>query len=235
MDPDDTTYQSEFIGAGHLFQVFVDQESNSGDILIKHYDQNVEEDRYLCVDLDDGAIDFLRPEDYTPTAFVLQIPASQILKKQCSLTEISRTKKVLYKNQESLSHSEKHVTSMFIRPPSKSVNFDQTVFSDILTIKPMNMGRLAVFQIGNVREEVTIQIDDEKVLKESKFEIGKTGFGRKQCGFTYEPQIFNSTLQKHELPVNAGETQVVNTSLAQYTTRATFVSIFQLQMSSGTI
>ena len=51
--------------------MFVDQESNSGDILIKHYDQNVEEDRYLCVDLDDGAIDFLRPEDYTPTAFVL--------------------------------------------------------------------------------------------------------------------------------------------------------------------
>ena len=71
MDPDDTTYQSEFIGAGHLFQVFVDQESNSGDILIKHYDQNVEEDRYLCVDLDDDAIDFLRPEDYTQTAFVL--------------------------------------------------------------------------------------------------------------------------------------------------------------------
>ena len=56
---------------------------------------------------------------------------------------------------------------MFVRPPDKSVNFDQTVFSDILTIKPMNMGRLAVFHIGNVREEVTIQIDDEKVVKEN--------------------------------------------------------------------
>ena len=68
---------------------------------------------------------------------------------------------------------------MFIKPPSKSVNFDQTVFSDILTIKPLNLGRLAVFQIGNVREEVTIQIDDDKVVKESKFDVGKTGFGRK--------------------------------------------------------
>ena len=61
---------------GDLFQVFVNSESESGDILIKMYDSNVEEERYMCVDLDDNAIDFCEPQDWKPTSFVLSVPAS---------------------------------------------------------------------------------------------------------------------------------------------------------------
>ena len=108
-------------------------------------------------------------------------------------------------------------------------NADLTVFSDILTIKPINVGRLAVFHVGNIRDEVIVQIDDKEVVNTAnKFDMSKTGFGRKQCGFHYDSQIFNAQLKKIEVPISPNETVIINTSLTQYTSRANFLARFQL-------
>lgn len=142
---DATTYQSEFLDAGHLFQVFVDPESTSGDVLIKMYDQNVSGEKYLCVDLEDGGIDLLDAEDFSPSSFVLQIPASQVKKKTLQLTDHTRSKMVLYKNQESLYNANNHLKGMYVRPPPRNINCDQSVFSDILTITPLSLKKGALF------------------------------------------------------------------------------------------
>ena len=35
-----------------------------------------EEERFFCVDVSEDAVDFLAPEEYPPTRFVLNIPSS---------------------------------------------------------------------------------------------------------------------------------------------------------------
>ena len=194
-DPD-TMSNYTAMAQGHLFQVFVNSESEAGDIIIKMYDTNMQDEKYLCVDLDSGGIDFLDPKEYPPTNFVLNVPASQVIKSSCELTDLTKVRKVLYKNQEQLCNRNDHLKGLFVRPPSKSNNCDQTVFSDILTLKPLNIGKLVVFQIGSKRNEVSVRIDDSKVEQIwkdlHKNEPGGAGFGRKQCAFLYEPQIFNA-------------------------------------------
>ena len=64
---------------GHYFQVFVNSESESGDVLIKMYDSHSIDEKYLCIDLDSGGIDFIDPKEFPPSNFVLNIPASQII------------------------------------------------------------------------------------------------------------------------------------------------------------
>ena len=64
---------------GHLFQVFVNTETEQGDIRIKMFDPNSIDEKYLCVDLESEGIDFIDPREYPPTNFVLNIPASQVI------------------------------------------------------------------------------------------------------------------------------------------------------------
>ena len=58
-----------------LFIIFMDKDSEYQDILIKPYNTEPMEDMFLCVQLDNGAIDICRRSDWIPTRFVLNIPA----------------------------------------------------------------------------------------------------------------------------------------------------------------
>ena len=59
-----------------MFQVFIDESSPERDIVIKMFHGPSNEERFLCVDLDEEAVDFLPPEEYPPTRFMLNIPVS---------------------------------------------------------------------------------------------------------------------------------------------------------------
>ena len=90
-----------------LFQIFVDQESDTKDIVIKMYNPQVEsdEERFLCVDLPEKAVDFLSPLEYPPSRFVLNIPACQIKASSMEILSIQRTNKDLTCKYETLRNS----------------------------------------------------------------------------------------------------------------------------------
>ena len=125
-----------------LFQVFVDEESENRDIVIKMYlTQGQEEERFLCVDLPEKAVDFLTPSEYPPTRFVLNIPACKIRASSMQITEIERKSKDLISRVESLRNSTATHQEMIVTPPSDSFNADgKPVFFDSVQIKPNAVG-----------------------------------------------------------------------------------------------
>ena len=72
-----------------LFQIFVDENSDEKDIVIKMYQPiDNEEERFFCVDVSEEAVDFLAPEEYPPTRFVLNIPSSLIKSSSMEISTI---------------------------------------------------------------------------------------------------------------------------------------------------
>ena len=72
-----------------LFQIFIDEDSEEKDIVIKMYQPiDNEEERFFCVDVGEEAVDFLAPEEYPPTRFVLNIPSSLIKASSMEITSI---------------------------------------------------------------------------------------------------------------------------------------------------
>ena len=55
--------------------VFMNIESEEGEILIRSYNRDSTSEKYLCVDVASGGIDFFEPNTHDPTYFVLNIPA----------------------------------------------------------------------------------------------------------------------------------------------------------------
>lgn len=74
------------LGPDNLFIVFMDSASDNGDILIKPYSTDPTDDLWLCVQLESLAVDICRKSDFTPTRFVLNIPASQVRKSKFEVT-----------------------------------------------------------------------------------------------------------------------------------------------------
>ena len=98
---------------------------------------------------------------------------------------------------------------MVVKPPSKNNNCDQSIFSNILTIKQSNvMNNIPIFKVGHPRDEIEIEIDDSKLDQASTNSImipnSGMSFGCKKCVFKFQPQIFNSQLKRVEIPANAG-------------------------------
>ena len=75
LDPDSATSSRSDIKSGILFTVFLNTESEEGDILIKLYNPDATSEKFLCVDTGSGGIDFFEPETYKSTRFVLNIPS----------------------------------------------------------------------------------------------------------------------------------------------------------------
>ena len=72
-----------------LFQIFVDENSDEKDIVIKMYQPiDNEEERFFCVDVSEEAVDFLAPEEYPPTRFVLNIPSTLIKSSSIAISTI---------------------------------------------------------------------------------------------------------------------------------------------------
>ena len=89
-----------------LFQIFVDENSDEKDIVIKMYQPiDNEEERFFCVDVSEEAVDFLAPEEYPPTRFVLNIPSTLIKASSMEISTIQRTNKELAKQVETLRNS----------------------------------------------------------------------------------------------------------------------------------
>ena len=96
-----------------LFQIFIDESSDDKDIAIKMYHgPENEEERFLCVDIGEDAVDFLAPEEYPPTRFCLNVPSSQIKASSMEITTITRTSKKLTKGVETLRNSTPHQQEM---------------------------------------------------------------------------------------------------------------------------
>ena len=89
-----------------LFQVFVDEESETKDIVIKMYHHSADDEEwFLCVDLPDKAVDFLTPSQFPPTRFVLNIPSCKINASSMEILDIERKSKNLIRKIESLRNS----------------------------------------------------------------------------------------------------------------------------------
>lgn len=65
---------------------------------------NQSEERFLCVDIEEEAVDFLPPSEYPPTRFVLNIPSCYIKASSMEIHEISRKSKTLTAGVESLAN-----------------------------------------------------------------------------------------------------------------------------------
>ena len=184
---------------GILFMVFIDVQSEDGDILIKFYDPDSASEKFFCVDIGSGGIDFFEPETYASTRFVLNIPSHQVIKSSFEISELNQQRKVLYKNFDYLTNKARNSKEMIVKPPLRVDDCDQSIFSDTLTIKRPDEGhRQPTIQVGNVNDQVQIEIDDSKLSKDTIFfrgslNLGKD-FGCKNCSFTYEPQMFDSQL-----------------------------------------
>ena len=61
VDPDSATSFRSDIKSGILFTVFLDTESEEGDILIKLYNPDSTSEKFFCVDTGSGGIDFFEP------------------------------------------------------------------------------------------------------------------------------------------------------------------------------
>mmetsp|Transcript_23422 Transcript_23422/g.29121 ORF Transcript_23422/g.29121 Transcript_23422/m.29121 type:complete len:243 (-) Transcript_23422:237-965(-) len=216
-----------------LFQVFVDEESESKDIVIKMYHTaGLDEERFLCVDLPEKAVDFLMPEEYPPTRFVLNIPACKIRASSMQILEIERKSKDLIAKLETLRNSTDAHQEMIVMPPSDSFNGQgKPVFFDSVQIKPaaqtQNGNSQPVIFIGGARadeEHVIAVLDQKAVVKSdqampvfdaspaSRKEGRKIGFCR--IGFRYELQTFSSSYEHKYVQVEPYSTLKVRTSIA---------------------
>ena len=88
-----------------LFQIFVDEESEQKDIVIKMFHSSVDEERFLCVDLSEAAVDFLEPTEYPPTHFILNVPTVMIKASSMEILSINRHSKELISGHNSLRNS----------------------------------------------------------------------------------------------------------------------------------
>lgn len=231
-----------------LFQVFVDEESENRDIVIKMYlTQGQEEERFLCVDLPEKAVDFLTPTEYPPTRFVLNIPACKIRASSMQITEIERKSKDLISRVESLRNSTATHQEMIVTPPSDSFNADgKPVFFDSVQIKPNAVGATGspepVLFIGGARaeeEHVIAVLDQKAVIKSdqalpvldaspaSRKEGRKIGFCR--IGYRYELQTFSSSYDQKCVQVEPYSTLKVRTAIAQVSSVAKFVASFTVE------
>ena len=143
--------------------VFLDTQSDEGDILIKFYDQDSATEKFFCVDIGSGGIDFFEPETYASTRFVLNIPSHQVTKSTFEISEMNQQRKVLYKNFDYLTNKDKHTKEMIVEPPLRTDDCDQSIFSDTLTIKRPDEGlRQPTIQVGSANDKIEIEIDDSK-------------------------------------------------------------------------
>jgi hypothetical protein len=78
-----------------LFQIFIDERTDARDILIKMFIDNQREERFLCIDIEEEAVDFLPPSEYPPTRFILNIPTCNIKSSSMEIHEIKRKTKHL--------------------------------------------------------------------------------------------------------------------------------------------
>ena len=132
------------------------------------------EEKYLCVDLGEEAIDFLAPVEYPPTRFIINIPASLIKASSMQVTEITRSVKELTTSVQTLRNSTQVNQEMEAMPPSDSVNHDgKSVFFDSLQIRP-KLGETfehpmqPKFVIGGTKDDETLQItvvDQKAIIK----------------------------------------------------------------------
>ena len=86
-----------------LFQVFADEKSDHKDIVIRMYHTaSGGTERFLCVDLQENAVDFLEPTEYPPTRFVLNVPSCQIVKSSLEIHHITKKQQSLTKKNQTL-------------------------------------------------------------------------------------------------------------------------------------
>ena len=105
-DPDSATSTKSNSTLGNLFLVFMDIDSEDGDILIKPYNPDIISEKFFCVDTDSGGIDFFEPETYASTRFVLNVPAQQVMNSSCEIIDMKKQRKVLHKNQDTLTNKD---------------------------------------------------------------------------------------------------------------------------------
>ena len=67
--------------------MLLDADSDQGDIFLRVRDTKF----YMCVDLKEGAVDFLDEADMEPTRFILSIPKKHIAEKKCSIIKMQTT------------------------------------------------------------------------------------------------------------------------------------------------
>ena len=89
-DPDSATSTKSNSTLGNLFLVFMDIDSEDGDILIKPYNPDIISEKFFCVDTDSGGIDFFEPETYASTRFVLNVPAQQVMNSSCEIIDMKK-------------------------------------------------------------------------------------------------------------------------------------------------
>jgi len=90
------------LGPDSLFIVFMDQNADTCDIYLKPYSSDPYEDMYLCVQVDEGAIDICRKMDFPPAKFVLNIPANQVKKRKFEITSMTKKSRVIHSHYETL-------------------------------------------------------------------------------------------------------------------------------------
>lgn len=59
---------------------------------------------FLCVQLENGAIDICRRQDWPPSRFVLNIPANQVKKSKFEIVSMTKKKKTIYTGHETLTN-----------------------------------------------------------------------------------------------------------------------------------
>ena len=75
----------------------MDADSEQGDLFLRVRGTK----HYMCVDLIEGAVDFVDEADMEPTKFVLSIPKKHIAEKKCSLVKMQTTQRSLYRGDSS--------------------------------------------------------------------------------------------------------------------------------------
>lgn len=93
---DEDESQNGALGPDALFIVFMDTTSDMGDLLIKPYCTDPYEDMFLCVQLDQEAVDICRSRDFSPTRFLLNVPASQVVKSKFEVMSQEKKSKVVW-------------------------------------------------------------------------------------------------------------------------------------------
>lgn len=69
--------------------------SEHRDVVIKMYNGVDNEERFMCIELEEKAVDFMVLEDHHPTRFVLNVPTCAIKASSMEVHELERKSKVL--------------------------------------------------------------------------------------------------------------------------------------------
>ena len=89
--------------------IFVDENSDEKDLVIRML-QGPEsgEERFLVVDLEQGASDFLDPEEFTPARIILNVPKCLIQDSSMEISKIKKTSKLITKSIVTLRNTSEH-------------------------------------------------------------------------------------------------------------------------------